>query len=1095
MRKMERYLGLDLGTASLGWSLIDFDGGDRGKIVASGVRIFPEAIEGKSEEAKKTKNTARRNFRLGRRQTRRARHRKEGIREILHGVGLLPSQDKGILEKPSEHFTTEEGKHQTIGLVSPYALRQKSLEEKISLYDLGRVFFHLSQRIGFQEATITDDDADKEEKTKEEKDAEKEEKDAEKARHDLGDAIKKSGKKTLGAYLADEETQRGRHLSRQMIADEFEAIWTAQQKFYPDVLTHDLKEELHGQTFHRQRVFWRWKTLGVCELEPDSPLLLKSEWLAQQYIMLQDLNNIYLAGGNERRLDAGERETLRPLFETKAKVSFDAIRKALGFSKDIKFKFEVGGDQRKTLSGNATEAMLRKVFDDFPQHPKAQVIREQIAKRKWRIHYKETMKGFHPTFKSKRIEIRRPAEKEVAREEFIASVMKDWDISHDQASELADHKLPESWTRYSEKVIQQLVDGMNDAEGKKMTEALDALYPRAERLHGENLDTLPSHHRYLPDIRNPVVIRCLNETRKVVNNIIRTYGKPDYIRIELARDVKLAGKKKRAALKVNKDRRNENEKAKEFLRDNKLPVNDNMILKYRLWQETGERDLYSGDSISADALFRQGKYEIEHIMPRSRSRDDSFNNLLLCRKDYNAKKGNRTPFEAFGAAPEWEDMVARVEERLKALSKKRQHPKKTRFLRKEYAMDEERAQAQLNDTAYAAREVRDFLACLYPQGEAIDWNKGRPPRVQATNGRITSQLGQAWNAYLHFGEWFCQSDGTSNKKIRDDHRHHALDATIIALTEPSLVNDLASRYNKLREQGMPYENIIASLDYHLPWNSFHKDMKASLGKIIVSYKVDGKISGALTDQTQLGRIKGEEGKFAKAVKMSALTPAQFFAIRDKQIQSILWEHLRQFDSDLPEKWSSFAKGKKWLNPSKVKTAMKQGFAGNDIPYTYNKDGSRHFPIKKVRIIVEQEERLTVSAKTPKSVYLKGDNHHTALYKKPDGTAEALVVNKMEATKRARKKDTPLVASHHPDHPEDWPLLFSFCKRDMLEKTDPKTGEVSYHRVDTLGDKQVTLRPQYDASKKKREDPSNHKLPALGYQKVSVDPIGRVRKAK
>ena len=149
----------------------------------------------------------------------------------------------------------------------------------------------------------------------------------------------------------------------------------------------------------------------------------------------------------------------------------------------------------------------------------------------------------------------------------------------------------------------------------------------------------------LGDLRHPVVQRCINETRKVVNNIIRTYGKPDYIRIEMARDVKLVGKKKAAALKINKTRQRMREKAKKWLRESDIPVNEWSLLKYQLWEETGHRDIYSGDTISCDDLFRKGIYQVEHIMPRHRSRDDTFNNLLLCRNDLNQVKGNRTPLK------------------------------------------------------------------------------------------------------------------------------------------------------------------------------------------------------------------------------------------------------------------------------------------------------------------------------------------------------------------------------------------------------------------------------------------------------------------
>ena len=185
-------------------------------------------------------------------------------------------------------------------------------------------------------------------------------------------------------------------------------------------------------------------------------------------------------------------------------------------------------------------------------------------------------------------------------------------------------------------VIDKMMPGLEGGRG--MTEVLEELYPSREYLLGDNRDELPSHHRAMPDARNPVVIRCLNETRKVVNNLIREYGKPDYIRIEMARDIKLAGKKKATALKKNRERATARKKAKKCLQENGLPVNDWNVQKHMLWEESNHRCLYSGDQICSDDLFRHGKYQIEHIMPRARSRDDSFNNLLLCREDLNRRK-------------------------------------------------------------------------------------------------------------------------------------------------------------------------------------------------------------------------------------------------------------------------------------------------------------------------------------------------------------------------------------------------------------------------------------------------------------------------
>lgn len=1105
---MEKYiLGLDLGTASLGWALIKSDE----SIVATGVRIFPEATEGKKENSKKPKNVARREYRLSRRQTRRTKYRKESIRQILSGAGLLPNHKKHVLEKPEsdsieakDYFTTVKGSRNYQGFVSPYSLRKKALDEKLNLYDLGRIFFHLSRRIGFQmkeqitaqkSKATTNNALDK---TDEDKKKEKENAKITNNIETLKEEISNGNYKTLGAYLDDQYPhQRRRHLGRKMVMDEFETIWLKQKSFYPDILTDELKQALRGKTFDRQPVFWRWKTIGICEFEPDSPLIHKSDWLAQQFIMLQDLNNLRLVGGNQPKLDNRERDILLPLFKKHAKVTFSKMRKELesywkekGTLLETKFNFEVGTDSRTELSGNATEAMLINVLGDhFPsQYPMAETIRNEIAQRKWDIHYRETYKGFYP---SKRIEIRDEEDIQNAKQNFINKVISDWKLTHEQAQQLADYSLPKSWMRFSRKAIQGLVEKMTDGTG--MTDALDQLYPREDRLLGQNRARLPSHHRHLPDIRNPVVIRCLNEVRKVVNNIIRCYGKPDYIRIEMARDVKLAGKKKIAALEINKDRRKKREKARDFLGKRNIPITDLAILKYMLWKETDHVDIYSGDKIGCDELFRQGEYQIEHIIPKSRSRDDSFNNFLLCRNDYNRKKSNKTPYQSFGQSEEWKEMDKRANKHLGGNKLKR-------FLNQQAVCDisEERSRAQLNDTAYAARVVRDFLACLYPKGEAIDWSKGQPPRVQATNGQITSQTGKALNLYRHFRKWFVD-DNQKDTKDRGDYRHHALDAVVIALTTPQLINRLAQRYNSLREKNVPYEKIVESLKLDPPWPSFYEELKEKLSQIVVSKRVDGKVTGALTSQTQHGRVKGKQDQFVKKELISELSFDKFCHIRDKTVQNILWDHMRKYNADFPpdlesvlsndDSRKSFKKNFKKIWPDTVK----KSFTGEDKPYTKKKDGSCHYPIKKVRITVKQRADLVFPANTPNSFYFKGDNHHIALYQKPDGKIEALPINKAQALKRIQKREA-LVSPTHPDHP-DWPLVFSLCKQDILQHIDRETKKKTYYYVYILGEKQVSIRSQYDAGNGTPEKVKPDLLKEKGYTKVSVDPIGCVRKSK
>ena len=155
------------------------------------------------------------------------------------------------------------------------------------------------------------------------------------------------------------------------------------------------------------------------------------------------------------------------------------------------------------------------------------------------------------------------------------------------------------------------------------------------------------------------------------------------------------------------------------------------IIKHQLWEESGHKCLYSGLPISCDDLFRNNRFQIEHINPFSRSWDNSFNNLLLCEEALNRTKGNLTPFEAFGRSDKWDNMAKWVKDAKLPKAKER------RFLSKNYRkdFDDEMASRELNDTAYAARAAREFLACLYPPEEALLWEKGA--RAACSGGKWT----------------------------------------------------------------------------------------------------------------------------------------------------------------------------------------------------------------------------------------------------------------------------------------------------------------------------------------------------------------------
>ena len=1095
------YLGLDIGTASIGYALIDKI---NESIIAVGVRIFPEALEGKREDNKKPKNVERRDKRLRRRQIKHKKLKQKRIREILSNARLLPSAEESVLEQTPKNTSPNE----------PYDLRKRALNEKLDPYELGRVFTHISKRIGFS-GSVKKDKLEEDEKTDKQK---KQEKDEDEIKGEIKNLEKEMKNKSLGVYLADlpsQERKRGRHIGRSMVENEFDAIWNKQKKYHPDLLTEDLRDALRNAIFWRRPTFWRLKSIGKCPYEPASPLLMKADWKAQQYIMLQNLNNLRVAPNN-RQLKPEERQLVYDLMMSCAKVSFSGIRKKLksywkenNIPTTSKFSFEDRADERKDLPGNATEALLRKVLgNDYAKLPCSEKIKLEIAEQKFKVEYRKRLKGYRSQHKGWRVEILNADEIEKRKRVFIKKAVDDWQITKEQAEKLVDAPLPKGWIRFSEKVVERILPQLE--EGKEFQTTLDTLYPPHEYIMDENRDKLPSHHKVFSDIRNPVVVRCLNETRKVINNLIATYGKPDYVRIELARNIKLAGKDKKKAMEINKKRRAQRKRAKDFFSEKNHPDPTPLnIKKYVLWEESNQRCLYSGNSICADDLFNRGKYQIEHIMPYSRSYDDSLNNLLLCETEMNVQKGNRTPYEAFGGnTAQWEEMVRRVKN-----EKRLPKPKIKRFIRESYhkELDEDQKNSRLTDTGYATRRIRDFIATLYSKKNAISWTKGQPPKVQVVNGQITSQIGRAWNVYHEFNKKFIGQFST--KKIRDDHRHHTLDAIIVALTSIERAQYIAKRFREQREKGIKYEEIIRNLMLRLPWTKFHKDVHDALEKIIVSYWVDAKVSGSFTKDTHMRIQKNNKNELRYVTRIPLYDPPnkeyataeQIRNICDEQVRELVWNHVRKYDETgkMPEK----PEDKPWLKKKNkgaitesINKAIKKAFKDKDnlLRMTCkkrNKNGEIILGpvIRKVRIEVKQGEHLTIPVhayrrhnKDINIVAEKGDNHHVALYRKNNGEIEERAISKLEAQRRIQKGE-PLIEPKY----NGLPLVFSYCKRDVFVKIDPKTDKLTFHRVDIIKEKQVILCPHTLSSLEKKTS-VHHKLLENGYWKITVDPIGRKR---
>ena len=1073
---MNRIFGLDIGTTSVGFAVIDHDPDKaEGQILRLGVRIFPEARDPKGIPL----NQQRRQARMRRRQLRRGRQRRRDLGSVLHEVGFLPAFDSSPKSEWGELMKLD-----------PYGLRTRALDEAevLTPHEFGRSLYHLAKRRHFKARDLEEDEGSSEREDGDEESAEEKEARSErdKTLQALNAEKKKAPNVTLGAWLSKrgpQERKRGVHATRAVVEEEFDQLWEAQARHHPALQDSDFKDAVHKTVFTQRPVFWRKKTLGECLFMPGKELCPKGAWVSQQRRMLEKLNNLEVVVGEGRPLNKDEREKILDKLQTQASMTWGGVRTALkplykargesGAEKRLKFNLELGGE--KKLIGNPLEAKLAKIFGDaWQQHPCKQAIRETVPDRLWSADYGEI--GIQRVVilpQGKRVENR----KAVAR-----GFVEDFGVSTEQADELADMQSPPGWEPYSTEALQAILPQLEAGERfgaiingpGKWEEWRKETFPERTQPTGEVMDRLPSpankdERDRIAKLRNPTVVRTRNELRKVVNNLIDLFGKPDLIRVELARDV---GKSKREREEIqNGIRRQERRRnaAKKDLEEKGIVQPSRAdVEKWLLWKESQERCPYTGEHISFAALFQEDEFEVEHIWPRSKSLDDSFRNKTLCRKDENLRKNNRTPFEYMGHDI---DRWAAVEARLQKMRAPRGGDgmplgKIRRFL--EHSIPYDFASRQLNDTGYAAREAVALLKRLWP-----DAGPQAPTTVQAVTGRVTAQLRKFWELNNILG-----GDG---EKTRADHRHHAIDALVVACTHPGMTNRL-SRYWQDRERPDAQRPVLPP-----PWERIRADAERAVAEIVVSHRVRKKVSGQLHKETTYGDAQtdvttksGTYRQFVTRKKVEALSKPDLAKVPEKDGEGIRDREVREIIA----RWVKNHGG----DPKKA------------FP-PYPKRSTDGPEIRRVRILIKQQKDLMAQVTTGYAD--SGANHHIAIYRLPDGKTDFEVVSLFEASRRLAKRE-PIVQREHRNGGQ---LIMSLSPGDVIEfQKGKEEGFWVVHGIESKG--RPTLARINDARPTTLEEGKKQGVngkretfgPRLGGfmsrrpRKLSVDPIGRVRPA-
>lgn len=1122
---MQVIWGFDLGVTSVGFAVIRWDGWNTtdgsGEILRLGVRVFPETREIDAQGPGAPLNAGRRQKRLMRRQVRRRRWRRVHLRALLAEAGLLPDQ------------RAQPPKGQ-----DPYALRARGLDGPLSVEEAGWAIFHLLKRRGFQgsrkvgpaepagaAAEEEGEEAPRGRRQRRKAEASPPEPTDERAREEAeeqarGEALAaRMGGRKLAAYLQSDEhlrpggttptlweTPRRRAVgqTRPMVREEFEALWAEQARHHPGVLTPELKARIETIALAQRPTFFRARTVGADDLEPGESRALKAEWLTQRFEMLGLVNALRLERGNQRELDQAERAKAIAYLETERRPTWAGLRAAIGIGRSDRFTHERG--EKSTVRGNATEAALRAAlgatWDALPEATRA-TIRAEIGPAWHRIEYRPVRGGGI-------LEIRDHAGIAAERAALAERARTEWGLPAEAAEALSRIDLPDGAARHSMTAMRKLLP-LLEAGVPYMT-AVEREYG-ARRLSDAPLDRLPgpnpSELRGIKDpwvrermaallagIRNPTVLRTLGELRKVVNTLLRAHGRPDVIRLEFARDLKQSAEERRTTDKRQRERERARDEARREVaklgKPAEGPEGEENVLRWLLCKEQGGRCPYSGETIGcADALDASAT-QIDHIFPVSRSFDDSQANKVLCLARENAAKGRKTPFEWLsGDADRWAHLTTIVWEQMKNAGWPQA---KLRRCLKVALEDPEADEAgftkrQLVDTAFIARAARPYLGLLFGGGQkGVD-------AVQPVPGRATALLRRAWGMGL--GRLLAGA-GDDGPKVRDDLRHHAVDALAVALTTQRTVAELSSWWQQ-RETG------LRPPGFRLPWPGFRDQAKAAVEAILVSHRVQAKLSGPLHEETRLGdtgtREDGGSTIYVKRKAVQDLSASEILGGRDAWIadagvrQAIL-DHLATNGLVLERRERGAA-------PDVAAGRRLKALLAQEIRLKLTEETRRRWAergivaergpvIRRVRLNIRRKEGV-IRVHADKNIHAElgpGSNDHIAIYR--DGeTVRYLVVTKREALVRVQRGQPAVL----PEHPEGGRLVMALRPGDVVRRETENGQEFALIRF-AYGAGPIFFKPLSMAGTPK---PQVSKKPATwlreGWQKVSVDPIGRWRPAR
>lgn len=785
---MNYVLGLDVGITSCGWAVLELNHEDEPvRIVDLNSRIFDKAEAGNGDSLAAPRRMARGIRRL----TRRRKFRLHRVRGFLVRHHILTKEEiENLYTNP----------HKT----DIYELRYRVLTEKVSPSDWARLLIFFAKHRGFQSNR-------KNEKSGED---------------GLMLAAIGENKKILEKYrsvgdmlYSDEKFKDCKRnkggtyrftVSRSMLKEEVQILFKKQRELGQTFAGEDLEDE-YLSIFSAQRNFDEGpganspyagdqieKMIGDCTFEdgengrPLQKRAPKASYAFMAFNLWQKINHIRVnSKGIQRSLETEEKNKIADLAWTKENITYHDLRQITGLDEETRFS-----EVTYPLDSTTEEAEKKVKFSWVkPYHAMRRAL-DKVEKNYIRKLSREEIDAIAYAFtvykNDKKI---RTALTEKGIKENVADVLityLDGFSKFGHLSEYACYKL----LPFLEK-------------GEEYYKACDSA------------GLIESPARKIKDITNPVVKRAVTQTMKVIKAVQRKYGNPVEVHIELARELARSFKDRAAMDHRMKENYAKNEKIKERLSKEFHIMNPTGqdIVKWKLYEQQQGCCAYSQKPFDVDRLLHDGNYaEVDHILPYSRSFDDTYRNKVLVLEKENRDKGNRTPMEYLADKPERkEKFIAWVKTVIKD-SKKREH-----LLRVKYGRDEEAEwkQRHLQDTQYISRFLYNYLRNTLKLAPGYT---DRKRRIIPVNGAVTGYIRKRLDI----------------RKIRENgDLHHAVDAVVIAVTTQGMIQKV-TRYSQIRENPKLIDKktgeVLTAKEFHNkdnfpePWPRFRQELEVRVSE-------------------------------------------------------------------------------------------------------------------------------------------------------------------------------------------------------------------------------------------------------------------------